>query len=137
MCPNNCKQLAAETRAKKAEQIRLLEQGAQKKLTYIEAGKKAIAERDAEYEKLKASVDAQEEAMKAARSTKTEAEKAEAEKQTAAIAAQVERMKTSLKVGELGKDGLEKLYKQLKGRYGTKNLGVPDSGRARSEAGGG
>lgn len=117
-CKDSCSELAKETRAKKAEQIRMVEQGAQKKQAYIEAGQKAVAERDIEYEKLKVVVNTQEEVIAQAKSVKEEAEKQEKEEQQAAKKAQVDKLWVTLNADGLDASNLKQLYKQLKSRHG-------------------
>lgn len=117
--PNTCAAIAAEARAARAEQIRLYEEGAAKKKTYVKEGVLASEERLKEMASLQATKVTVDMKVEEAEKKKKAAEEKEKAEQQAVLEAKVQEFKEALKYDSLNEAQLKELYPKLKDLKGA------------------
>jgi hypothetical protein len=115
-CGNTCDKFATESRAQRAEQIRLLEQGAAKKRDYVEQGRKAAGERRAELAAIQAELAGERAALEGAQGSKARAEEAEQVRGAELVKAKVDELRDLLKLEGKRKEELVDLWRLLNKR---------------------
>lgn len=118
LCREYCTELAAETRAQRAEQIRLFEQGAAKKKIYIDEGEKAVKARAKELFSLTTDKASYEKKLETAKAKKEKEEAEEQAQKEKVLKERVEKLKSTLNIEKLSPQEVRDLYALLKDRHG-------------------